>query len=604
MTIDQDDTTDQRMLVDALLEAGCTVKGANCTCPWHDDETPSAQIKAPHGHWRVTCFKCDRFGDVFDIRARNSGRPLAEELPQTGKRAVVKVPRVVKEEPPLYLEDKAAVAAYCRRSGEVAKWYTYGPKDAPVLIVARIHTGPGKKTFRQFTPHGSGYHAKNTNKPGTVPPYRIDECAAYPTVLIVEGEKACDAAWELGIPATTSFMGAGKADFTDWSPLAGKHVVLWPDLDEVGRKHMAVIAEILGVHGCSLQMIEPDGIGLDEGGDIADLLQAWGTPTEREQGIILTLMADAERLGASIALDQWHEDVFSGKWKDLDWPLASLGRMARGTMPGGLMLLCADPGAGKSWLMLQLMRFWNAQGQKTVVRMFEDDAKAHMARMLAQMTGNGQHTNDRWLRENRESALADVTMHRKELDRLGGLLVPETKELWSHTDLGDWCERHAKAGARVIIADPITAVQSNGKPWLQDFELAMRLKDICHRYSASIILTTHPRGTVREPSLIGMAGGVAWPRFAHCVLWLEMLPEVETVAFLGGTHGAINRRVRILKSRHGKGAGAHIGAFFGDDVNFREVGIISRAKKSDSAEQPPKRTPRMSTPPSDDESVF
>jgi hypothetical protein len=591
--MNNDEATNREALVEALEAAGCTVKGRSATCPWHEDTNPSAQISAPNGHWRITCFKCDKFGDVFDIRAHTGGRPLKDILPKPEGKPMQPRPKQAKtEDKPLILADKKAVVAYAQKFGEVFRWYTYGPKDAPELIVSRIHTAPGKKTFRQFTPMGDGtYAAKNLREKGTIPLYRQDELAGHDRVLVVEGEKSADAAWDLGIPATTSCMGASKFDWTDWKALAGKQIVLWPDNDEIGAKHMSGVAEILGALGCaSMQRIDPDGIGLSEGGDIADLVQAFGQATEHERQIIVTLMNDADHIGASTQLDHWHQQVYDGKWRNLDWPLSALGRLARATMPGSMTLLCADPGAGKSWMLLQLMRFWNAQGHRAVVRMFEDDMKAHLARLLGQMTGNGRHTDDAWVAENRAVVEEDKRTFRAELDLLGARIVPESREIWTHDDLAEWVERHAKAGARVIMVDPITALKSGREPWLQDFELAMRLKDIAYRYECSIILTTHPRGTAREPSLAGMAGGVAWPRFSHCVLWLETHRDPVGVDIVGGEGAMINRTCRILKCRHGKGSGASIGLTWGNDVVFREMGLISTAAKPKTPPRPAAHT--------------
>lgn len=583
--IDQAETLIKEPLAQALMNAGCTVKGNNATCPWHDDKTPSAQLKAPNGHWRVTCFKCQKFGDVFDIRAHNSGRPLTEEFPKVDM-PPPRPKQSIPEAKLFVLPNKLAVKVYCESKGLIFKWYVYIRKESPVLIVARITLATGKKTFLQFSPMADGkYAAKNLNEMGTLPLYRQDECAAHSRILVVEGEKACDAAWDLGIPATTSAMGAGNAGWSDWSPMAGKQIVIWPDNDENGSKYATAVAETLGVLGCSVQRIDPTAIGLPEGGDIADMVELWGRCTEQEQQLVLTLMNDAERIGASAALDDWHRAVYEGKWRNLEWPLESLGRLSRATMPGSMTLLCADPGAGKSWLMLQLMRHWNANGFRSVVRMFEDDAKSHMCRLLAQMTKNGKHTDDKWISENRQLVEIDKAAFRQELDLLGARIFPETSEIWTHTDLAEWAERHARSGSRVLMIDPITAVKAGKEPWLQDFELAMRLKEIAYRFECSIILTTHPRGTSREPSLGGMAGGVAWARFSHTVLWLEMHAEPEEVTLTDGHVTAVNRTVRILKCRHGKGSGAYVGMHFGNDVQFTEAGIISRAKN------PPLRTP-------------
>ena len=63
--------------------------------------------------------------------------------------------------------------------------------------------------------------------------------------MVVEGEKCGDVLLELGIAATTSPCGAGKAEYADWTPLAGKKVILWSDNDPTGRNHMKQVAEQL-----------------------------------------------------------------------------------------------------------------------------------------------------------------------------------------------------------------------------------------------------------------------------------------------------------------------------------------------------------------------
>jgi DNA primase len=57
-------------------------------------------------------------------------------------------------------------------------------------------------------------------------------------VLLVEGEKVAEAIETLEIAATTAAMGAGTW-FDDYAPpLVGAHVVLCPDSDFEGRRHM------------------------------------------------------------------------------------------------------------------------------------------------------------------------------------------------------------------------------------------------------------------------------------------------------------------------------------------------------------------------------
>jgi hypothetical protein len=85
--------------------------------------------------------------------------------------------------------------------------------------------------------------------PGNRPLYGLDRLATRPDdlVLIVKGEKAADAAAELcpGSVVITSSGGASAAQHTDWSPLAGRSVAIWPDNDEPGQRYAQAVATIL-----------------------------------------------------------------------------------------------------------------------------------------------------------------------------------------------------------------------------------------------------------------------------------------------------------------------------------------------------------------------
>ncbi|ATS54054.1 DNA primase [Xanthomonas citri] len=123
----------------------------------------------------------------------------------------------------------------------------------------------------------------------------LDALAAKPQadVLLVEGEKCRAAgagAWERY--AVASWPGGSNAvPKTDWRPLAGRNVVLWPDADAAGRKAMlgwqndaghyipglAQLAMRAGAH--SVRLIDTDG--MPDGWDIADALERDGwTPRQ------------------------------------------------------------------------------------------------------------------------------------------------------------------------------------------------------------------------------------------------------------------------------------------------------------------------------------
>lgn len=63
-------------------------------------------------------------------------------------------------------------------------------------------------------------------------------------IFIVEGEPCADALWNLGLAATTNIGGSGKWQETDTNDLAGaEQIILCPDRDKPGLKHMEEIAE-------------------------------------------------------------------------------------------------------------------------------------------------------------------------------------------------------------------------------------------------------------------------------------------------------------------------------------------------------------------------
>jgi hypothetical protein len=77
------------------------------------------------------------------------------------------------------------------------------------------------------------------------PLYRLPELPDAGRVFVLEGEKCADLVCRLGLTATTSSEGAQAAHKTDWSPLAGKDVVILPDRDKPGEDYAAAVLALL-----------------------------------------------------------------------------------------------------------------------------------------------------------------------------------------------------------------------------------------------------------------------------------------------------------------------------------------------------------------------
>ena len=130
---------------------------------------------------------------------------------------------------------------------------------------------PGKK-IRPLWWDGESWRWKAP--PAPRPLYRLDALRSRPDapVLIVEGEKAADAAQRL-FPAAVAITwpsGCKAIDKADWSPLAGRRCVLWPDADAVGREAMAKLAPRLLAAGADQVRVVHPPADAPEGWDLAD----------------------------------------------------------------------------------------------------------------------------------------------------------------------------------------------------------------------------------------------------------------------------------------------------------------------------------------------
>ena len=135
------------------------------------------------------------------------------------------------------------------------------------FIVCRF---PGKK-IRPLHWNGAEWIWKA--QPAPRPLLNLDQLRTHTgTVLIVEGEKAADAAAKLypKAVATTWPSGCKAIDQADWSPLEGRRVILWPDADQVGQDAMDKLAQkLLRLPVDRVQMAAPPP-DAPEGWDLAD----------------------------------------------------------------------------------------------------------------------------------------------------------------------------------------------------------------------------------------------------------------------------------------------------------------------------------------------
>lgn len=163
----------------------------------------------------------------------------------------------------------------------VATWTYHTAEGQRVGMICRFNLPDGSKEVLPITwcRHQSGregWRWKSFAKPRAL--YALPRVVASTGwVLIVEGEKTADAAQRL-MPhlAVTTWSGGSKAvSLADWSPLAERKVLFWPDADEPGRKCIELIRKQLP----NVRIVTPP-TGVAEGWDLADA-EAEGWDTDR-----------------------------------------------------------------------------------------------------------------------------------------------------------------------------------------------------------------------------------------------------------------------------------------------------------------------------------
>ena len=237
-------------LPDIIQDAGVrlTPQGSRlfASCPFHDDSSPSFSTY-PDGQ-RCGCLGCGWNGDVFGFVQKFYDLPDAAAAARwLCNRFGITAPNG---------DAPAATPKRKTRRGPEIEHYDYtdlaGVPQYRVFRYALEYEDDGSlapgKTFgqRRILPNGSLARGMDGV---TYYLYRAPAVAAADTVWICEGERDVHALERLGVVATTDAGGVGatKQFVARGYPehLRGKHVILVPDTDRVGRERGAAIAHAL-----------------------------------------------------------------------------------------------------------------------------------------------------------------------------------------------------------------------------------------------------------------------------------------------------------------------------------------------------------------------
>lgn len=264
-------------------------------CPWHDDHKPSMQvyIDAKTGYQRYHCKACtDVGGTVIDLVMSMEKITEGEAIKQLHYRQPQPYQYQPKDKLPLAIwkyqvaPNGSMPRMYNKEHGDPVKVWRYNNAAGDCIgYVARYIKADGEKNYLPFTYGSFSENVLPVWKPrswaaGEKPLYGLDLLAERPEdkIIICEGEKATDAARIL-LPGNVSISwpgGAGSVNTVDWSPIAGRDILLIPDNDQSGRNCMMRVGRHLLPLGCKVRMI--DTSDQPEKWDLADALEdGWTT---------------------------------------------------------------------------------------------------------------------------------------------------------------------------------------------------------------------------------------------------------------------------------------------------------------------------------------
>jgi putative DNA primase/helicase len=261
-------------------------------------------VKDQHGHGMINLYAAIQglqWREARDELSQTHGELTPEQISAipvpAPKIAVIHDPEIPPEsewdfdgDPIWYLNDIHWAMEYGNLLGLPApamNWTFRLATGEPWCVVARFNLDDGGKLPLPWYWSKSEQHwvPRRYAEEGLII-YNLDRINRMEDSVVIIGEGEKVAGKLSGILdhkkfTPTTFMGGVNAILkSDWSPLAGRKVVLWPDADEPGRDAMKKLAkhliEEIGVH--RLYLLDVDGC--DDGWDAADAVDAGWTEAQ------------------------------------------------------------------------------------------------------------------------------------------------------------------------------------------------------------------------------------------------------------------------------------------------------------------------------------
>jgi RecA-family ATPase len=310
----------------------------------------------------------------------------------------------------------------------------------------------------------------------TLPLYRTEtlaDLADDSLVVLVEGEKCTDALAARAIPAIGTVTGAHGTPCEDaLRTLAGRHVVLWPDADGIGRDHMQRIAARLVACGANPRWYDaaPEAAdGRDAADDTrdAEALSAdlYAAPVWTPNGIARDEVHQEEIPSVGVLLSEVEPEQVSWLWS---------GRIPLAKMS----VLEGKPDVGKTLVLLDVA----ARTTTGAPMPFEAEGRKPAGVVILTAEDGLGDT----IRPRLEAASADLTR----------VVAARLDELPSLDDVGlRWIQQAiTRVSAKLVIIDPLAAFVPDKRDTHKDHDMRRTLTPVAALAAstgAAIVMIRH-----------------------------------------------------------------------------------------------------------------
>lgn len=209
-------------------------------------------------------------------------------------------------------EIKRLCSSHLNNGYKLQSLYAYKTLEGKVIYWRiRLQNDKGEKIIRPIIKENNSYIIKEPKFQGKKPLFNQEQLQlSDDPVFVVEGENKVLALSKIGITAVTS-GGSTSASGADWTPLKGRKVVIWPDLDRPGKDFAKNSADILLQLDCDVVLVDVDKLNLSESEDVVDWLKQNPNATKQD---IMALGVEEYKVEETTPANEANIPEILGEW--------------------------------------------------------------------------------------------------------------------------------------------------------------------------------------------------------------------------------------------------------------------------------------------------